>query len=309
MNGILKNLKMKNQFSKNYCDITSPENLLLAWQEFARGKRKKQDVQLFEQELMLNLNILRQDLAAGVYRHSDYTAFNISDPKPRSIHKATVRDRVLHRAIYRQLYPFFERAFTADSFSGQKAKGVHRALNRFEKFGRQVGKNGTRTVWVLKCDIKKFFASIDHSRLLEILAAYIPDKAIMQLLEKIICSFNFKGDRVGLPLGNLTSQLFCNVYMNEFDQYVKHKLKVRYYVRYADDFVFLSASREELLGIIPKISLFLDDRLKLHLHPDKVFIKTLASGLDFLGWVHFLDQPCFAHIDKEQNVEKINAQF
>lgn len=299
------NSRMKIQLSKTYGDITSLENLFAAWQEFVRGKRKKPDVQTFDQVLMMNLCRLRDDLALQTYQHSNYTAFNISDPKPRNIHKASVRDRVLHRAIYRQLFPFFERAFTADSFSGQKGKGVHRALNRFEKFGRQVGRNGTRTVWVLKCDIKKFFASIDHVRLSEILKVYIPDEGMVQLLEVVIDSFDFRGDGVGLPLGNLTSQLFCNVYMNEFDQYVKHKLKIRHYIRYADDFVFLSTSREDLLEIIPKISTFLNERLKLRLHPDKVSIKTLGSGVDFLGWVHFPDHRVLRTSTKKRMLKRI----
>jgi len=139
----------------------------------------------------------------------------------------------------------------------------------------------------LKCDIRKFFASIDQEILMEIIRGYIPDNRICALIGNIARSFNFGTTGKGLPLGNLTSQLLVNIYMNEFDQFVKHKLKVKYYVRYADDFVILAHDRNYLLKTLPYMKVFLRERLKLELHPNKVFIKTLASGIDFLGWVHF----------------------
>jgi retron-type reverse transcriptase len=139
----------------------------------------------------------------------------------------------------------------------------------------------------LKCDIRKFFASIDQSVLTQIITQYIPDKDLLALLSEIIGSFHSTREGVGLPLGNLTSQILVNIYMNEFDQFVKHKLKTKYYIRYADDFVFISDDKEWLENLLPRVSAFLAERLKLSLHPDKVFIKTLASGVDFLGWVHF----------------------
>jgi hypothetical protein len=187
-------------------------------------------------------------------------------------------------------------------------KGVHKALNRFRSFGLKVSRNNTKTVWVLKCDIKKFFASIDHEVLLEMLSAYIPDKNIMGLLETVIKSFNSGVSGKGLPLGNLTSQLFCNIYMNEFDQYVKHKLKAKYYIRYADDFVFFSNSKIELLNIIPQIALFLERRLKLRLHPDKVFIKTMASGVDYLGWTHFPHHRVLRNVTKRRMFKGIKKR-
>src|SRR3989344_1719012 len=148
--------------------------------------------------------------------------------------------------------------------------------------------NGRKTCWILKCDIRKFFENINQEILLEILKKYIPDKNIIWLLERIIFSFSADSGR-GLPLGNLTSQLFVNVYMNEFDQFAKHNFKAKYYIRYADDFVVLSQDKTYLEELLPKMGDFLEERLKLELHPDKVFIKTLASGVDFLGWVHFPD--------------------
>ncbi|MDP2587717.1 MAG: RNA-directed DNA polymerase, partial [bacterium] len=137
-----------------------------------------------------------------------------------------------------------------------------------------------------KADIRKFFASIDHAVLIKHLQAYIPDLDLMKLLQTIILSFSTAPGK-GLPLGNLTSQLFCNVYMNSFDQFVKHELKVPHYVRYADDFVLLSHDRTWLEKQVEPMRNFLREELKLEIHPDKLWIKTLASGADFLGWVHF----------------------
>lgn len=254
-----------------------------------RGKRKKQDVQEFQYKLMGNVFALHCDLTGGKYRHGLYEAFKISDPKPRDIHKATVRDRLLHHALYRKLYPFFDRTWIADSYSCRKGKGTHRAMGRFMQLAAKVSRNHTRTCWVLKCDIKKFFASIDHRIINDIVGRYIPDERICALVAEVIGSFHSTKEGKGLPLGNLTSQLLVNVYMNEFDQFVKHRLRINHYVRYADDFVILSASRSDLEVLLPRIQTFLDAKLSLALHPDKVSIQTFASGIDFLGWVHFPD--------------------
>lgn len=236
---------------------------------------------------MDNILSLHDDLRRGTYNHGEYKAFKISDPKPRSIHKASVRDRLLHHAIYRILYPFFDRAWIADSYSCRNNKGTHRAMNRFTYFSRKVSKNHRKTCWVLKCDIRKFFASIDQQILLEVVSRNIPDKHIVELIQKVVGSFNSTQAGLGLPLGNLTSQLLVNVYMNEFDQYTKHNLKGKYYIRYADDFVILSENKEELEKMLPRIEKFLQEKLHLSLHPDKVYIKTFSSGIDFLGWIHF----------------------
>jgi len=153
-------------FNGSYQYIISVDNLLLAWQEFLRGKRNRRDVQEFERDLMANIFALHRDLANKTYQHAPYHAFNISDPKPRNIHKASVRDRLLHHALYRVLYPFFDKTFIADSYSCRLGKGTHRAMNQFRAFARKASRNHTRTVWVLKCDIRKFFASISGMRMI-----------------------------------------------------------------------------------------------------------------------------------------------
>jgi retron-type reverse transcriptase len=274
-------------FQHTYNNIISLENLLEAWKEFVFGKRARKDVQEFERNLMANMISLHRDLAEKTYSHLAYQAFKISDPKPRDIHKASVRDRLIHHALHRKLSPFFEKTFISDSYSCQIGKGTHRAMRRFRRFIDSVSQNNTQTVWVLKCDIKKFFANIDQITLLAIIGEYISDKDIIWLLAVVIGSFNSGKTGAGLPLGNLTSQLFVNIYMNTFDQFVKHRLKAKHYIRYADDFLVLSRDRAYLDRILPLVQTFLGERLKLTMHPNKISIRTCASGIDFLGWVHF----------------------
>ncbi len=267
-------------------DIVSVDNLLCAWQEFVNGKRNKPDVQQFQLHLMRNIILLHTALKNKTYRHGGYQTFTIADPKPRVISKACVRDRLVHHAVYRVLYPLFDRRFIFDSYSCRIGRGMHRALNRFAQYALKVSYNNTRTCWVLQCDIRKFFDSIDHEILFTILRTRIRDADTLWLLETIIESFHIAENR-GLPLGNLTSQLLVNIYMNEFDQYVKHALKAHCYIRYADDFVVASDDRRELEHLLSAMRAFLHDQLGLDLHPHKVRIATLASGIDFLGWVHF----------------------
>ena len=252
-----------------------------------RGKRKRRDIVEFSIRLSENIYHLHYDLESKTYRHGGYHEFKICDPKPRQIHKASVRDRLVHHALYRVLYPFFDKTFISDSYSCRKNRGTHKALNRFREFFYRVSQNNTHTCWVLKCDIKKFFASINHKVLMNILDTYISDEDILRLVKEVINSFHSNRPNIGLPLGNLTSQLLVNVYMNEFDRFVKHKLKAKHYIRYADDFVLLSEKKERLEDQIEPIRAFLTDQLKLTAH--KVHLKTVASGVDFLGWVHFPD--------------------
>ena len=286
-----------------------------------RGKKKKPDVQEFQYRLFDNILDLHQELKVKTYVHGGYHAFNISDPKPRNIHKASVRDRLLHHAVYRVLYPYFDQQFIPDSYSCRVGKGTHKATDRFHEFARKESQNHTQTVWVLKCDIRKFFASIDQEILFSILEKYISNKDILWLVGQVVRSFcclcsnsqthllyavaHSRCVHKGLPLGNLTSQLLVNIYVNEFDQYVKRRLKVKYYIRYSDDFVFLSYDRFYLEQIFRSVSTYLQDELRLDLHPDKISISTFASGVDFLGWVHFPDHRVLRTSTKKRMLRRI----
>jgi RNA-directed DNA polymerase len=270
----------------SYEEAVSLENLCAAWKEFVVGKRGKSDVSSFARHLGDEIVTLHEDLASGCYRHGHYERFSVADPKPRIIHKALIRDRLVHRAVHRLVYPFFSRIFIADSFSCQLGKGTHRAIERFRRFAWRESQNHTHTCWVLKGDIRKFFASIDHGIMIDILRRRVVDRRLVALAEVIIRSHEARPGK-GLPLGNLTSQLFANIYLNEFDRFVKMTLGASCFVRYADDFVILSDNQEQLVAWLQAIHHFLKNRLALEIHPNKVNIKTIASGVDFLGWVHF----------------------
>lgn len=301
---------MKNIIKIDYQNIISVKNLYDAWQEFLLGKKNKKDVTEFALNLSSNIFKLNYDLENKIYKHGEYKAFSINDPKPRNIHKASVRDRLLHHAVYRILYPYFDRLFIYDSYSCRNFKGTHKALNRFGDFGRKVSKNNRKQCWILKGDIKKCFASINHEILKNILSEYISDTDILELLVKVIDSFNTK-NRIGagLPLGNLTSQLLVNIYMNKFDQWIKHRMKVKYYIRYADDFVIFNKDGDYLWELVPKIADFLEEELKLTLHPNKLFVKTLVSGVDFLGWVHFPNHRVLRTATKRKMFRNIKEKY
>jgi retron-type reverse transcriptase len=299
-----KKSKAKKVYEGSFDDITSMNALLLAWREFRRGKSKKGDVQLYERDLIENLLTLQRELVSGKYRHGTYQAFKINDPKPRDIHKSTVRDRVVHHLLYKALAPFFFQIFVSDSYSCQLGKGTHRAINRYTYFAQKVSENNTKQGFVLKCDIRKFFANIDHDILRRLLRERIADERTFVLLGKVIESFDSGQEGKGLPLGNLTSQLLVNIYMHEFDMYVKQTLKAKYYIRYADDFVVFSNDKEYLAEIVRLIVLFLRDKLALELHPNKVSVETLSSGVDFLGWVHFQHHRVLRTVTKRRMLRK-----
>lgn len=270
----------------DYSNLISLENIFQAWGEFRKGKTKRFDVQDFERKLEDNLFELHQRLKNKTYRHGDYHSFYVNDPKQRHIHKASVTDRIVHHLLYSFLYKLFDKSFIYDSYSCRLDKGTHRAVSRLVKFTQIVSKNHTSPCWALKLDIKKFFASVDHEVLLNLLKKKIKDEDIIWLLKQTINSFySDKGEDKGMPLGNLTSQVFANIYLNELDQFVKHKLKAKYYMRYADDFLFLSKNKKLLREYVDVLRQFLNNELKLELHPDKISIRRLDNGVDFLGYI------------------------
>ena len=266
--------------------IIAKKNIFAAWREFKNGKTNKADVAAFAEYAECELIGLHEDLARGAYRHGAYARFFVHDPKRRPIAKASVRDRVLHHAICRALAPRLDQAFIFDSYSSRMRKGTHAANDRLSNFAKKLSQNGTKTVWLLKCDIRKFFDSVDHDVLLGLCRAKIEDPRVLDLLENIISSFETRPCK-GIPLGNLTSQLFANLYLDSLDNHVKRTLRVKHYIRYTDDFVFLSRDRKELERLLPQVTDFLRDHLLLDMHPDKVIFRRWHEGVDFLGFVHF----------------------
>jgi len=265
-------------------DVISVTNLLLAWKQFSRGKRKNPEVAKFELHLEHHIFTLHNVLIKKTYTPDPYVAFVVYDPKRRIIHKASVRDRVLHQALFQKLYPVFDIHFIHDSYSSRNGKGTHVGVQRLERACRKETKNWRAPAYALKCDVRKFFDSIDKNILQRLLFQKIDDPDIRWLIHKNLDSFETCTGK-GLPLGNVTSQLFANVYMNEFDQFIKHIIKAKYYFRYCDDFVIVFKDRDLLIEILPKITLFLKEWLLLDVHPYKTSLRKISQGIDFLGYV------------------------
>jgi len=232
-----------------------------------------------------------------------------------------VRDRIVHHALYRVLYPIFDETFIYDSYSCRDDKGTHKAVFRFEKFARSVSKNYSGPCFVLKCDVKKFFASVNHDILMQLIKKKVKDEDALWLVGEIIDSFG--GTRLknsssqmsfdiltptGMPIGNLTSQLFANVYLNELDQFVKNKLKIKHYIRYCDDFVFLSTEPNDLKYICSQVESFLRQELKLELHPQKVSIEKMSQGVDFLGYITLPHHRLLRTKTKKRMLKKVSKR-
>lgn len=308
----------------DYDNLIAVDNLFQAWSEFRKGKKKRVDVQIFERYLEDNLFRLHRSLKEKTYQHGCYLSFYVHDPKLRHIHKAEVLDRVVHHLLYKYLYELFDKSFIYDSYSCRLNKGTHKGVLRLEKFTRIVSRNYTRDCWTLKCDIRKFFANVDHQILLSLLKKKIVNQDIIRLLQKVIDSFTSQPQKVspceakGIPLGNLTSQVFANIYLNELDKFMKHKLKIKYYLRYADDFLIIGNSKVNLLRYTSVLEQFLKDNLKLELHPKKISLRKLDWGIDFLGYIvlpHYIlprtktKRRMFRKLEEKQNSTNFNQSL
>lgn len=230
-----------------YPYLCSMGNLTLAWRNARKEKTGKLDVIEFEKDLERNLLNLHCELKNKTYKPMPLKTFILKDPKTRKISKSDFRDRVVHHALILVIGKIFEKSFIYDSCANQIGKGNLFALKRFDIFKRKVTNNITNGAFCLKADIKHYFQEVNHNILIEIISKKIKDKNVMWLIRRILNNNvldNEKGK--GMPLGNLTSQFFANVYLNELDYFVKHKLKAKYYIRYVDDFVILHHSKKQL---------------------------------------------------------------
>jgi retron-type reverse transcriptase len=266
----------KNLFEK----IINFENLLLAAKQAQRGKRMKIDVAGFNFGLEGELLKLQDELRTQSYRPGNYRHFYINDPKRRLISAAPYRDRIVHHAYCNIVEPIFDKAFIYHSYACRLNKGTHKALDRCQSFLRA-------NQYVLQCDISKYFSSVNHQVLLSLIVKKIKDKKVISLTELIIGS-GAAGTK-GIPIGNLTSQFFANLYLNELDYFIKFDLKERYYLRYMDDFLIFSNDKKDLHGIKEKLRLFLGESLRLDLHLKKTIIFPVKLGVDFCGFRIFKD--------------------
>lgn len=272
--------------------ITEFKNLYKASQKAQRGKRFKHSVLSFNYHLGDELRTLQQELIQKIYVPGEYRTFRIFDPKPRLISAAPYRDRVVHHALCNVIEPIIDRTFISDCYANRIGYGTHRALRQFIKFART-------SRYVLQCDIRKYFPSIDHEILKQLLRRKIKCLETLWLIDRIIDRSNeqeasieyFSGDdlltplnrRKGLPIGNLTSQFFANVYLNGFDHFVKETLQCSKYLRYVDDFVLFADSHEYLVRCRQRIEVFLE-KLRLRIHPIKSQLFETCYGVNFVGF-------------------------
>ena len=278
-----------------WSNIIDFDNLLFASRKAQRGKRFQENVLRFNYDLEAELFDIRDELMEKTYQPGEYKTFEIYEPKKRMISAAPYRDRVVHNALCNVIESIFEKSFIYDSYANRKEKGTHKALDRFVKYFRS-------SQYVLKCDIVKYFPSIDHEILKNLLRRKIKCKDTLWLINLIIDNSNpqipaneyFEGDdlftpferKKGLPIGNLTSQFFANIYLNQLDHFIKDELGIKKYVRYVDDFAVFSDDKLFLKKLRQKIELELE-KYRLRIHPVKSQI-TQHTERTFLGLEYFL---------------------
>ncbi len=256
-------------------------NLYLAYVKARRGKRYKPEVLQFSAGLERELISLYRELANHSYCTGEYRRFTVYEPKRREVAALPFRDRVVHHALCNVIEPIFERGFIGDSYACRVGKGTHAAADRLTEFLRGAYRRWSGC-YVLKADVASYFSSVDHGVLMDIIRRKIACPETLELTGGILSSWNGDTGR-GIPIGNLTSQLFANVYLNELDQFIKHGLRARYYVRYMDDLILLAADKAVLWGWQSRIEQFLGDALRLHLnHKTDIFPE--ARGVDFVGY-------------------------
>jgi len=263
--------------------IISFNNLLSAYYKARRHKRFQKPLQIFEFNLEKNLINLQAGLITNQYRPKKYHRFITFEPKKRQISAPAFIDRILHHAIITVIEPIFEKVFINHSFACRKGKGTHFGMLQVSQAYHQTHQYHPR-FYCLKCDIKSYFASINHQILLRLLSKHIPCPKTIKLLTTIITSYHDTPGR-GIPIGNLTSQIFANIYLHPLDLYLTQTLKVKNYFRYMDDFLVISPDKEYLLALRHQIDTFLTTNLKLTLHPKKNNIFRADRGLDFLGYL------------------------
>ena len=302
-------------YKKLYEKLCSYENLELAFEKAKRDKGFMSYIIKFGKDLENNLKILQFELVNKTYKPKKLKLFIIRDPKTRKICKSSFRDRVVHHAIVNIFEPIYEKIFIYDSYASRINKGQHKALERFHEFKRKVSNNGKKlkgikdknyvSGYCLKADIKKYFDNVDHEILINIIREKIKDEDVVWLIKQILNNnLNYIKNK-SMPLGNYTSQFFANVYLNKLDYFAKHNLKVKYYIRYVDDFVILDNNKDILEYYKEEVNKFLKNKLLIELHKDKSKIIPLHKGIPFLGFRNFYHYSLL----KESNINQIKRNL
>lgn len=263
-------------------------NVIKAYMKARKCKRLRPEVLEFEQNREDNLQKAIDAIQSGDYTPGKYRIFKVWEPKERIIMALPFFDRVIQHMIVNIIEPIFEKRFIFRSYACRKGKGAHEASDTLSKWLYELEVVQGKKIYAIKGDIHHYFQSVAHDVLKKEIRRYISDKALLKILDRIIDHNGIFPPGVGIPVGNLTSQLFANVYLNKLDQYVKHVLKMKYYVRYMDDFIILSEDPEELRHVLELIEEFLRRELKLELNP-KTTILAAKNGINFVGYIHFKD--------------------
>ena len=266
--------------------IYTIKNVLKAYQKARKCKRYRHEVLKFEANREMNCARAILDIKNGTYKAGRYFVFKVFEPKERLIMALPFYDRVIQHAIVNIIEPIFEKRFVFHSYACRKDKGAHAASDTLSRWLYNLQIKQGKKIYAIKADIHHYFQSIDHEVLKQEVRRYISDKAVLKLLDHIIDHNGIYPDGVGIPVGNLTSQLFANVYLNILDHYIKHNLHVHYYIRYMDDFIILGEDPAELKELLQQINAFIEERLHLHLNP-KTTIIAAKNGVDFVGYRHF----------------------
>ena len=279
--------------------LCSFENLYEAAQKAQLRKRYKPATAEFHLDLEANLLGLRDELSRGDFRFAGYKSFYVREPKERFISAAPYRDRVVHHAICNVIDPIFEKSLIDKLYSNRLGKGAHRAVDQYQTYCRKYK-------YVLKCDIRKYFASVDHNVLFRLIQGKIKDERMLDIIWMVVDGFHADPDQpgTGMPLGNLTSQLFANLYLSPLDHHVTETLGFEAYCRYCDDFVVFSDDRGRLAELKKEIAVFLD-KFRLQLHPFKSRIWEVRAGVPFLGYRVF---PGHRRVS-QQNVRRFKGKL
>ncbi len=261
-------------------------NVQKAYNKARKCKRYRKDVLLFTKDKEDNLETVRNDILGLSYEPSEYRYFKVYEPKERQIMALPFYDRVVQHAINNVLEPIFNQRFIFHSYACRKTKGMHAASDTLQEWLYEWQKfHPDQPLYAIKADIHHYFQSINHDVLKAEIRKVIKDAGALVLIDRIIDHNGQMPDGVGIPVGNLTSQLFANIYLNKLDQYIKHTLGAKYYMRYMDDFILLSPDKEQLRRWLEDIERFLRDELKLELN-QKTTILAAKNGIDFVGYKH-----------------------
>ena len=271
---------MPKRVNNIYVKNITFSKLLEAHNKCKKHKRFKKQVIEFEINLENNLLKIGRELLNEIYTFSEYFEFTIYEPKERKIKTLEYRDRVVQTwYVENFLKPNFESSYINDTYACIENRGTHKAVDKMQEYLRKADKV-YEEVWVLKCDIRKFFFNVDRKILYSLIKRKIKDRYFLNLTKKIIF---YDNEEVGIPIGNYTSQIYANIYLNELDRYIKEELKVKYVVRYMDDFVLLLKSKKQAKEVLGKIQIFLREKLKLELNTKTAYFKA-KQGVNFCGF-------------------------